>query len=71
MLAIEKCREILGEVGKDLSDQRVEELRDSLYKLAHLTLDDYFDSLNKVNNSDERGGVNLLELGKEVIIKQI
>jgi len=46
MLSIEDCREHLGSDGKDLSDEELEKLRDSLYQLAELALEDYFRSID-------------------------
>ena len=47
MLSIEKCREILGNIAVDMSDEKIIELRDNLYGLGELALDDYFESLKK------------------------
>ena len=47
MLSIGDCREHLGNDGKDLTDEEVEKLRNSLYQLAELALDDYFRSLEE------------------------
>jgi hypothetical protein len=43
MLDIDECRRILGEDGKDLSDARIIELRDSLQGICERVLDKYFD----------------------------
>ncbi len=45
-LSIERCRELLGEDGKTLSDQQIEELRDDLYILVDSTLDNLFNPSN-------------------------
>ncbi len=47
MLSIEDCREHLGNDGKDLSDEELEKLRDSLYQLSEIILDDYLESLKQ------------------------
>ncbi len=47
MLSIEKCREILGKEAVDMSDERIMELRDSLYVLGKMALDQYFEDTFK------------------------
>lgn len=47
MLSIEKCREELGDISKHMSDEEIIKIRDSLYALRELVLDDYFESLKK------------------------
>jgi|CXWL01.1.fsa_nt_gi hypothetical protein len=39
MLSIERCKEILGERGTQLSDEQVLTLRDSLYGIINLIFD--------------------------------
>lgn len=46
MLSIEKCRELLDE-GEKYSDREIEEIRASLYEMAGLSLEDYFDRIKK------------------------
>ncbi len=46
MLSIEKCRGLLDN-GKEYSDKEIEEIRASLYELAELSLEDYFDTIKK------------------------
>lgn len=41
MLSLERCRQLLGAKGVDLSDERVLQLRDTLYGLAHFLVDKY------------------------------
>lgn len=41
MLSIKECRKLLGECGKQLSDERIEEFRDTLYTICHNISDDY------------------------------
>ncbi len=48
MLSIEKCREILGDKAIDMSDEQIIELRDSLYNLGEMALDQYFEDLKMV-----------------------
>ena len=47
MLSIEDCRNILGENGKDMTDQRIIELRDSLQTLCEKVLDKYFEEIDQ------------------------
>lgn len=44
MLSLEECRKYLPEEEFDMTDERLLELRDQLYGMAELALDDYFDS---------------------------
>lgn len=39
MLTIERCRQILGERAQNLTDKEVEELRDRVYALADVSLE--------------------------------
>lgn len=41
MITLAKCRELLGDAGKDLSDEQVLTLRDRLYALADVVTDMY------------------------------
>lgn len=45
MFTIEKCREVLGYTAIDMSDEQITELRDSLYVLGEMALDQYFEDL--------------------------
>ncbi len=45
MLSIEKCREILKKEAIDMPDDKIIELRDSLYALSEMALDQYFEDL--------------------------
>ena len=47
MISIEECRKHLGDKGNQMSDEEVEKIRDSLYGLAELALECYFE--NKKN----------------------
>jgi hypothetical protein len=40
-LSVAECREILQEEGKELSDARIIEIRDYLYRLAAITWEEY------------------------------
>lgn len=40
-LSVAQCREILEEEGKELSDARIIEIRDYLYRLAAITWEEY------------------------------
>lgn len=44
MLSIEECRKTLGEAGEGMTDERVQELRDTLYAIVENILDKYIDS---------------------------
>lgn len=37
MVTLERCRTLLGDYGKDLSNEELRELRDWLYVMAHLS----------------------------------
>lgn len=39
-LSIEKCRDTLGELAKDMTDERVAQIRDYLYALCHNVIDE-------------------------------
>ncbi len=44
MLSLEKCRELLEDEGGDkYSDERIAEIRASLYGLIEMVLDDYIE----------------------------
>ncbi|MBN8852767.1 MAG: hypothetical protein BGO55_03340 [Sphingobacteriales bacterium 50-39] len=40
-LSVAQCREILQEEGKELTDARIIEIRDYLYRLAAITWEEY------------------------------
>lgn len=40
-LSIDECRRLLGDAAEQLSDEGVLEIRDELYKLCEITLEDY------------------------------
>ena len=42
LLTVEECREVLGESAKDLTDQQISDLRDSLYGLCETVLNDHY-----------------------------
>ena len=41
MLSLEECRKELGDVAKTMSDERILEVRDDLYTLSEIALDQY------------------------------
>ena len=43
MISIEESRKILGKLGKKLSDEQVEKLRNDLYRMVSIILDDYYE----------------------------
>lgn len=57
MLTIEQCRATLAENDKDLTDEQVEKIRDSLYGLANIALDMYLEDklkpLSQISPSPE------------------
>lgn len=38
-ISLKKCREVLSETGKDLSDEQILAIRDYLYELAQIDID--------------------------------
>ncbi len=47
MLTIKKCREHLGDVANEMSDEQVIELRDVMYELGEFALECYFEEKKK------------------------
>lgn len=47
MLSIEKCREILKKEALDMPDEKIIELRNSLYELGEMALEQYFEDIKK------------------------
>jgi microsomal dipeptidase-like Zn-dependent dipeptidase len=45
MLSLEKCRELIPH-EKELTDEQIEEIRETLYGLAELALESYFREKN-------------------------
>lgn len=43
-ISVERCRELLGEDCKLLSDKQIEEIRDALYVVGEIVLDNHFNS---------------------------
>lgn len=50
MLSVEECRKLLDN-EKDLTDEQVTEIRNSLYELAELALDCYFEKKKLIGNT--------------------
>lgn len=48
MLSIKVARNKLGKVAKDLSDNEIETIRDLIYQLAFVMVDDYLNKCSKV-----------------------
>jgi hypothetical protein len=46
MLSIQKCRELMGN-SEDLTDEEIEKIRASLYEMAELALDCYFEKVKE------------------------
>ena len=57
MLTIERCKEILGERGTQLSDEQVLTLRDSLYGIINLI----FDNIEKKTIKQESSSSTTIE----------
>lgn len=49
MITIEKCREELGEIAIGMTDEQIKGIRDSLYAIAELALDNYMENFNSLN----------------------
>lgn len=49
MLTIQESRKILGDVGQNMTDQEIIELRDTCQGIVELTLDQYFELLGTSN----------------------
>lgn len=49
MLSLEKCKEILGETGKSLTDAQIAELRDLLYLFAKVFISDFKQKQGEAN----------------------
>lgn len=47
MLSIKVCRHSLGKYAKDLDDSEVEAIRDLMYQLAFVMVDDYLNKCSK------------------------
>ena len=47
MISVEKCRELIGLDDKKLSDEEIIKIRSSLYELAELSLECYFEKSKK------------------------
>lgn len=72
MLTIEKCREELGEVAKDMTDEQVKEVRDSLYAMAELALDTYIERCNmKAMEMDRKKLVDFLLKGLNLTQEEV
>jgi len=50
MLSYDECRKILGR--PELTDEQVEQIRDSLYAFAHAMIDDYIKNGRKLRKED-------------------
>jgi hypothetical protein len=50
-MSVEECRKHLGDKGNQMSDEEVVEIRDSLYGLAELALDCYFEEKKNDNSN--------------------
>lgn len=45
IISINKCRQILGDAGKNLSDKKIEELRDTFIALSDFVIDGEIEKL--------------------------
>lgn len=48
MLSIKACRHSLGKYAKDLDDREIEAIRDLMYQLAFVMVEDYLNKCSKV-----------------------
>lgn len=48
MLSIKACRRSLGKYAQNLDDSEVEAIRDSMYQLAFVVVEDYQNKCSKV-----------------------
>jgi len=49
MLSVEQCRKYLGDNGSKLGDQEVNELKNLLYQLAGVLVDDFLEVKEREN----------------------
>jgi hypothetical protein len=56
MLSIEECRALIPN-NEDVSDEQIEELRKSMYELAKLALEIYFEE-KRTENTEKRSGLS-------------
>ncbi len=47
MLSIEVCRKILGKDKTDMPDEKIEEIRETLYQISKILVNNYFEVKNK------------------------
>jgi hypothetical protein len=52
MLSLERIKEILGDTAKEYTDEKLLEIRDSLYVLAEIALDAYLNEKKSPNKPD-------------------
>lgn len=50
-LSLQKCKALINNCDSDLTDNDLENIRDSIYSIANLLFDEY---LNSFNNGDDR-----------------
>lgn len=51
MISVEKCREELGEISQHMSDEEIIKIRDNLYALGEMALDQYFENFKKQSSN--------------------
>ncbi|MBI4232111.1 hypothetical protein HY605_02665 [Candidatus Peregrinibacteria bacterium] len=56
MLTLEQCREYLGEDFKDLSDQEIEDIKNTLYQLANVLVDGFIKNKEAKNGNNKTDG---------------
>lgn len=55
MLSIKRCQEILKKHGMNLTDEEVEQVREFLYKIAHIQLDAERQMAEEVSKQNTEG----------------
>ncbi len=43
MLSIEVCRKILGKSKQEMSDEEIEKIRENLYQISHVLVNNYIE----------------------------
>lgn len=57
MLSIQKCKEALTQDGERFTDEEIKQIREKLYQLAHIELENYKNK-SKENSDYSRKSVN-------------
>ena len=54
MISVDRCKEILGE---DITDSKVERLREALYAMVESILDNYFEEFVNINSCKKQSSI--------------